>query len=48
MRPQPAIVEVNDCGQGVEAPPMGVACEVIELFQFAKYGQVGICAEDAF
>ncbi len=48
MRPQPVIVEVNDFGQAVEAPTMGVAGEVIELLQFAKDGQIGLGAEDAF
>ena len=46
--PPPAIVEVSDFGQGVEAPTMGVAGEVVERLQFAKHGQIGLCAESAF
>ena len=46
--PPPAIVEVSDFGQGVEAATMGVAGEIVELLQFAKHGQIGLGAENAF
>jgi len=48
VRPQSVIVEVSDFGQGVEAPTMGVAGEVIERLHFAKHGQIGLGAESAF
>jgi hypothetical protein len=47
MRPPPAIVEVSDFGQGVEAPTMGVAGEIVERLEFAKHGEIGLCAESA-
>jgi hypothetical protein len=46
---QPAvIVEASDFGQGIEAPTIGVAGEIVELLQFAKRGQIGLGAERAF
>ena len=36
MRPQSAIVETSDFGQGVEAAAMGVAGEILKLLQFTK------------
>ena len=47
VRPESAIVEMDNFGEGVEAPPMGIAGEVAELFQFAKYGDVGVGAQCA-
>jgi len=48
MRPQSAIVEVSDFGQGVEAAAMGVAGEIVKLLQFPKDSETGVCAENAF
>ncbi len=48
MRPQSAIVETSDFGQGVEAAAMSVASEILKLLQFAKDSEIGVCAEDAF
>ncbi len=48
MRPQSAIVETSDFGQGVEAAAMGVADEILKLLQFTKDSEIGVCAEDAF
>ena len=48
MRPQSAIVETSDLGQGVEAAAMDVAGEIVKLLQFTKDGEIGVCAEDAF
>jgi len=48
MRPQSAIVETSDFGQGVEAAAMGVAGEILKLLQFTKDSEIGVCAEDAF
>jgi hypothetical protein len=48
MRPQTAIIKASDLGQRVEAPAMRIAGAVIELFEFAKYGEGRICAEDPF
>ena len=47
MRPQSAIVETSDFGQGVEAAAMGVAGEIVKLLQFPKDSEIGVCAEDA-
>ena len=48
MRPQTAIIKASDLAQRVEAPAMRIAGAVIELFEFAKYGQRRIRAEDPF
>jgi hypothetical protein len=48
MRPQSAIVETSDFGQGVEAAAMSVAGEIVKLLQFPKDREIGVCAEDAF
>ena len=48
MRPQSAIVEVGDFGQGVEAAAMSVAGEIVKLLQFPKDREIGIGAENAF
>ena len=48
MRPQSAIVETSEFGQGVEAAAMGVAGEILKLLQFTKDSEIGVCAEDAF
>ena len=48
MRPQSAIVETSDLGQGVEAAAMSVAGEIVKLLQFTKDSEIGVCAEDAF
>ena len=47
VRPESAIVEMGNFRQGVEASAMGVAGEVAELLEFAKYGEIGLCAEGA-
>jgi hypothetical protein len=47
VRPQSAIVEMSNLGQRIKAPAMSVAGEVIQFFQFAKDGEIGIRAEDA-
>jgi hypothetical protein len=46
LRPQAVIVKAGDFGQGVEAPAMGVAGEVVQLLQFAEDGEIGIRAQD--
>ena len=48
MRPQSAIVETSDFGQGVEAAAMSVAGEILKLLQFPKDSEIGVGAEDAF
>ena len=48
MRPQSAIVETSDFGQGVEAAAMSVASEILQLLQFTKDREIGVCAEGAF
>jgi hypothetical protein len=48
MRPQSAIVEASDFGQGVEAAAMGVAGEIVKLLQFPKDSKIGVGAENAF
>lgn len=45
VRPEPAIVEMSDFGQRIEAPAMGVAGEIIQFFEFAKDGEIGVSAE---
>src|SRR5215471_10362188 len=47
VRPQATIVEMNKLAQCIEAPAMSVAGEVIQLFQFAKDGEIGVGAENA-
>src|SRR5215472_16081190 len=47
VRPESAIVEMGNFRQGVEASAMGVAGEIAELLEFAKYGEIGFCAEGA-
>ena len=48
MRPQSAIVETGDFGQGVEAAAMSVASEIVKLLQLPKDSEIGIGAENAF
>jgi hypothetical protein len=48
MRPQSAIVETSDFGQGVEAAAMSVAGEILKLLQFPKDSEIGVGAENAF
>jgi hypothetical protein len=48
VRPQSLIIKASDLGQGVEAPTMGIAGEVIKLLQFAEHRQIGVAAERAF
>jgi hypothetical protein len=48
VRPQSLIIKASDVGQGVEAPAMGIAGEVIQLLQFAKHRQIGVAAERTF
>ena len=48
MRPQSAIVETSDFGQGVEAAAMSVASEILQLLQFTKDREIGVCAEARF
>jgi hypothetical protein len=43
MRPQSAIVETSDFGQGVEAAAMSVAGEIMKLLQFPKDSEIGVC-----
>jgi len=45
VRPESAIVEMGNFRQGVEASAMGVAGEVAELLEFAKYREISFCAE---
>ena len=49
MRPQSAIVETSDFGQGVEAGRDECeASEILKLLEFPKDSEIGVCAEDAF
>jgi hypothetical protein len=48
VRPESTIVKMSDFGQGIEAATMSIAGEVIERLEFAKDGEIGTCAEDAF
>ena len=40
------IVKAGDFGQGVEAPAMGVAGEIVQLLEFAEDGEIRIRAQD--
>ena len=47
MRPQAALVEVRDLGEGVEAAAMGIAGDWVERLELAEDGEAGVGAQDA-
>ena len=48
VRPEPAVIEANAFGESIKATAMRVTGEVAELPQFAKHGEIGLGAEQAF